>query len=260
MKIRLFTMMIAVALISAACASAPETGAVETVQEIVVTEEPALTEEMVETEVPAPTQAEVQETASMGEESAEDEPAGQETMAGEMVFKIIPEETEARFLIDEVLLGSPFTVIGATNAVDGEVRADPNTPDTAQVTIQVDLTTLITDNSRRNGAIQRWILETGQPGNETAVFNSVSVSGIPEPVVIGQPFDFQISGDMTVKGTTKPLTFEGSAVLVSPDRLEGSASTTLLYTEFTTIPSLPPQVASVEEEIILEIDFVAVAE
>jgi polyisoprenoid-binding protein YceI len=260
MKIRLLSLLISMALIGAACSTAPATEVIETVQEIVVTQEPAMTEAVVETEPPIPTEAEVQENEGMDEVSATEEPTGEETMSGEMVFAIVPEETEARFLIDEVLFGSPFTVVGATNAVAGEIKADPNDPNSAQVSIIVDVTTLVTDDSRRNGAIQNWILETGQPENQVAVFNSTSVSGVPGPVVVGQPFDFQINGDLTVKGTTRPLRFEGTAVLVSPDRLEGSAATAILYTDFTTIPRLPPQVASVEEETILEIDFAATAE
>ena len=259
MKLHILLVLLIAALIIIACTSAPETEIIaaspepETGQELLPTE-------AVETEPPAPTEVKVQETASMEEEPAEEQTTAQENLSGEKNFSIVPEETEARFLIDEVLLGSPFTVVGATNAVEGQIMADPNDPSNAQVTVRADLTTILTDNSRRNGAIQRWILETDQPGNQAAEFNSTSVSGVPVPVDVGQPFDFQINGDLTVKGTTKPLTFKGTATLGSPDRLEGSASTNLLYTEFTTIPSLPPQVASVEEEMVLQIDFVALAD
>lgn len=259
MKLRILTAVFIILVISAACTSAPPTETIATTPELEVIQEEALPEQ-VETEPPAPTGVEVQETASMeAEPSGEQSTAGQ-ALSGEKVFLIVPDETEARFLVDEVLLGAPFTVVGVTSAVGGEIRADLNAPNNAQADVQVDLTTLVTDNERRNGAIQRWILETGEPANQTAEFTSVSVSGIPEQLEVGQTFDFQINGDLTVKGITRPLTFDGTATLVSEDRLEGSASTTILYTDFTTIPSLPPQVASVEDETTLEIDFVAVAE
>ncbi len=259
MKLRILTAVFIVMVISSACTGTSGSDIVETTQEPASAQEEALPEPA-ETEPPAPTQVEVQETASMEAESSGEQTTQGQTGSAEKVFLIVPDETEARFLIDEVLLGAPFTVVGATSAVGGEIRADLNAPNNAQADIRVDLTTIVTDNERRNGAIQRWILETGEPANQAAEFTSVSVSGIPEQLEVGQTFDFQISGDLTVKGVTKPLTFDGTATLVSEDRLEGSASTTILYTDFTTIPSLPPQVASVEDETILEIDFVAVAE
>lgn len=257
-------------LVLAACTSAPETAAPQIDQpEVQRTESQAPTQEIIETQAevveqqPAPTQ-EIQppnnEPVVETEEPVE-QPANQSAFPpGEVTLRILPEESEVRFLIDEVLLGTPTTVVGSTSAVEGELVTDLNNPSNAQVNIAVDLTTLVTDNSRRNGAIQRFILETTNPANQTAVFSASSISGLPEPVVIGQPFDFQIAGDLSVKGVTRELTFDGTATLVSEGRLEGSAATQTLYTDFTIIPSLPPQVASVNDAMILEIDFVAAAQ
>jgi polyisoprenoid-binding protein YceI len=269
MKIRIIVLIIAAVFLIAACNSnsgtqAPEVTSPPQVEaEQVVTEVPA--QEPVEIQAPEPTANEQQEPVDTEpqeavEPPAEPEPEQEVLPAGETTFRLVPEESEARFLIDEVLLGSPFTVVGTTSALEGQVAVDLNDPSSAQVNILVDVRTLVTDDGRRNGAIQRWILETGEPGNQTAEFNASAISGIPDQVAVGETFDFQITGDFSVKGVTKELTFDGSAALVSEDRLEGTARTETLYTEFTTIPGLPPQVASVEEGMILEIDFVAVSE
>ena len=265
MKLRIFLLVIAAIFLLTACSGVSVTEVLE------VTSPPAVEVEQVITDAPA--QAAVETHAPEAEETGAQEPQAADTAqpveseseqgalpSGEAVFRILPEESEARFLIEEILLGAPFTVVGATSALEGEITADLNDPSNAQVSLNVDVTTLLTDNGKRNGAIQRWILETGEPGNQTAAFTATSISGLPETVTIGEPFDFQIAGDFSVKGVTKELTFEGSATLVSEDRLEGTASTNVLYTEFTTIPSLPPSVASVDENMILEIDFVAAVE
>ena len=264
MKLRIFVVVFTAALLAAACSSATDTGAPlatsapEVEAEQVVTEAP--TQPAPETQVPEPVESQPQEVESPAETEIPSEPEQQALPAGEVTFRIVPEESETRFLIDEVLLGSPFTVVGATSALEGQVTADPGDPSSAQVYIAVDVRTLVTDNDRRNGAIQRWILETADTANQTAEFTAASISGVPGALAVGETFDFQITGDFSVKGVTKELTFDGSATLVSEDRLEGTARTETLYTEFTTIPGLPPQVASVEEDMILEVDFVAVAQ
>ena len=55
------------------------------------------------------------------------------------------------------------------------------------------------------------------------------------------------------------MAFTGEATMVAEDRVEGLATATLLRSDFElTIPSVP-RVAGVDEEVILEIEFVAIA-
>ena len=223
--------------------------------QIVVTEEAGETLPVI-TEEPTQQIENIEPTEQTVEQMETEEPS----QSGQgKTYQIVPEESEARFLIDEVLLGEDFTVIGVTKAVSGEVIGNIDNPTQAQINVEVDARTFATDNNRRNGAIQRWILETSNPENQTVTFESTSISGLPEQAEVGQSYDLQITGDLTVKGVTNEITFDGSVTLISDNRLEGSFSTETLYTDYVTIPSLPPQVASVEDQIILEIDFVAVA-
>ena len=269
MKLRIFVLIVAAIYLLAACSGAPDTGNLEVTSPPAVEVEQAATETpvqvAVETQAPEAEETEIQEPLPTQPEAEAEGPVDPESEqgalpSGETTLRILPEESEARFLIEEVLLGAPFTVVGATSELEGEITADLNDPSNAQVNIIVDVTTLVTDNGKRNGAIQRWILETSDPANQTAEFTATSINGMPDQVVVGETFDFQITGDFSVKGVTKELTFDGSATLVSEDKLEGSSATEVLYTEFTSIPGLPPQVASVEDNMILEIDFVAVSE
>lgn len=220
--------------------------------EVVQPEATTEVEEAVEPAAPSPTAEAEPATEQVATEEAA---AG----AGPVAFRIVPEESQARFVIQEVLAGADTTVVGATNAVEGEIMADfANPAQSSAGEFRVDLSTLLTDNNFRNRALRDMILETNNPEFQYAVFAPTAVTGLPETISIGQAVDFQVTGDLTIHGTTQPVTFDATATPVSDARIEGSATMTLPYSTFVTIPRLPPQVASVSENVTLELDFVAV--
>jgi polyisoprenoid-binding protein YceI len=193
---------------------------------------------------------------------SEVEPQATAVAAGnEIVFRIVPGQSEARFRIDEILGGSPKTVVGVTSDVSGEIRGDFGSPQAVQLgPIQVDMSTLATDNSFRNRAIRDVILQTGNEANRFAVFQVTGIDGLPQDVVLGTAYDLSLTGDLTIHGVTRPVTFAAVITPVSESRLEGTASVSLPYTDFDIqILRLPPQVASVGDVVTLEIDFVAEA-
>lgn len=204
----------------------------------------------------APAQA--SEPATQAPAEGEREPSA-EPGSGSPVFYLVPEESEARFLIDEILANKPKTVVGATNDVEGSLVPDLATPSNTTVgTIRVDMSTLETDNDFRNGAIHSFILQTDDEAFRFAEFETTALNGLPEKIVIGEPFNFQITGNMTIHGVTKEVTFDVTATAVSETRLEGTASLKILYSDYgVSIMRLPPQVASVGDEVTLELQFVA---
>jgi len=180
---------------------------------------------------------------------------------GEIVFRIVPDQSEARFLIEEILAGSAKTVVGVTSAVSGEIRGAFGSPQAVAVgPIQVDLSTLATDNAFRNRAIRDAILQTGIDANRFAVFQPTGIEGLPAEVALGTAYELSLSGDLTIHGVTRPVTFAAVVTPVSETRLEGTASVSLPYSDFDIrILRLPREVASVGDVVTLEIDFVAVA-
>lgn len=196
------------------------------------------------------------------EESPVEEPV-EEPASGGPIFQISTEESEARFIIEEVLNGADKTVVGtAANSVTGEIVADYADTSSAQVSLlSVDLSALATDNDFRNRAIHEFILLTGDEANQFATFSSTAISGLPGSANVGESYPVQITGDLTMHGVTQAVTFDGTVTPVSETRLEGSASTTITYGDFgVAILRLPDQVASVEDTAVLEIDVVAVAQ
>jgi len=95
--------------------------------------------------------------------------------------------------------------------------------------------------------------------NEFARFLPTALNGLPDTIAFGTPFDLTIDGDLTLKNTTRPVTFTATITPISAERIEGLATLIIDYAEDfgITIPMLPPIVASVEDTVRLEIEFVA---
>jgi polyisoprenoid-binding protein YceI len=85
------------------------------------------------------------------------------------------------------------------------------------------------------------------------------VSGLPNSVSVGDTFNIQVTGNLTILAATNPVTFNLTVNVLSEDEIGITGSTTIERDDYgITIPSVP-FVASVEEEVVLELDLVAVA-
>lgn len=172
------------------------------------------------------------------------------------IFEIIPTASEARFLIDEVLKGDPVTVVGTTDQVAGQFAIDIADPTTAQVgPILVNARTLTTDNEFRNRALKNRILLTDN--YEFVLFTPMNITGLPASVTPGMPYTFQMVGNLTITDMTRQVTFDVTVTPVSATRMEGTATTSFLYTDFELAIPDSPSVDTVEDTVRLEFDFAA---
>lgn len=202
-------------------------------------------------------EATAQPAASTAEATAQPAaPTSAPAAAAPQIFQIVSAQSEARFLIDEVLRGSPVTVVGATNQVAGQIAIDAANPQNTQLgPIQINARTLETDNDFRNRAIKNVILRTND--YEFVTFTPSGLSGLPAAVTVGQPFTFQVSGDLTIADVTRPIIFDVTVTPTSEAQIEGTASTTIAYRDFAlTIPD-SPAVDTVADQVRLELQFVA---
>lgn len=196
------------------------------------------------------TVAEVQPTETPTE-------ATTETASGPTIFEIVPAESQARFVINEVLRGSPKTVIGATDQVSGQLAVDPSDPAATQVgVIQVNARTLATDSNMRDRALKNWILQTND--YEFVTFEPSEVLSMPASVAVGESFSFQLAGNLTVRDTTVPVTFDVTVTPVSETRLEGMATLTIPYQDLNVSIPDSPSVDTVSDDLTLELEFVAI--
>ncbi|MBN1991071.1 MAG: YceI family protein [Anaerolineae bacterium] len=193
----------------------------------------------------------------MEETAIETEPAPSDETAP-IIFEIVPAESEARFYIDEVLRGDPITVMGVTNQVAGQFALAPaNLAATQMGAIQVNARTLATDNQFRNRAIKNRILLTDD--YEFITFRPTELNGLPASGAVGETYTFQVTGELSITDVTRPTTFEVTATAVSESRIQATATTDFLYTDFDLFIPDVPAVDTVDDQVRLEIEFVAEA-
>ncbi|MFN8452390.1 MAG: YceI family protein [Anaerolineae bacterium] len=174
------------------------------------------------------------------------------------LFRIAQDESQAEYNIFEVLNGSDKTVVGTTSEVAGDIVIDLNDLSQTEVgEIAINARTFATDEDRRDNSVARFILQSENDANEFITFQPTAISGLPDSASVGDTLEFQVTGDLTIAGTTQSVTFDVTATLATADQLTGHAETVIERADFNlTIPSVP-FVADVGEEVTLKLDFVA---
>lgn len=172
-------------------------------------------------------------------------------------FRIAQEDSSVSFHVGEILAGEPFTTVGTTNQVAGEIALDPANPSAAEVsTILINARTITTDSPQRDGAIARFILQSEKDAHEFIAFMPTDINGLPSSILDDEPFSFTLAGNLTIAGVAKPATFTGTATL-SGATLTVRAEATVTRSDFNLIIPNVPFVASVDNEVRLTADITA---
>lgn len=223
------------------------------------------------TETPAPTHtAEPTATATATEEptatlepTATEEPTATleptaEGLTGRRLYRINAAESMVSFELDEDLRGDRITVVGSTTEVAGDIVLDFDNPAVSQLGIvRINARTIETDNPNRNRALRSRILMSAEDEFEFIDFTPTELSGLPEAIVVGETYIFEVVGDLPLIGNTLPATFSVEATLESDTRLVGTATTTIKWADWGINIPQAPGVANIEEEATLKIQFVA---
>jgi polyisoprenoid-binding protein YceI len=173
-------------------------------------------------------------------------------------YQIVSDESTVSFRIAEDLRGQRVEAVGTTNQVAGEIAVNPSDLTTAQIgVIQVNARTFTTDSSNRDRAIRNFILNTDR--YEFITFTPTAIEGLSGSGALDQPFTFTIRGNLTIRDITRPVVFEATVRAESAERLVGAATTTVKRSDYNLqIPSVP-FVANVSDDVVLTINFVALA-
>jgi len=210
-------------------------------------------------EAQAATEEAAVEATEILTEATEAVAAAANTEAERTLYRIDSANSEAKFVLQEDLRGSRIDVIGTTNEVAGDIIIDFANPAASQIgTIRINARTLSTDEEMRNRAIRSRILQSASDEHEFIEFVPTAITGLPDSINVGDTHNFEITGNLTLVGQTREVTFSAEATLASDSQLNGTATTTINYTEWgIAIPSAPG-VANVTPEVTLSIDFAAV--
>jgi polyisoprenoid-binding protein YceI len=208
----------------------------------------------------APTQAAAQPTQppAATEVAAQPQPteAAAPAAGAATVYRIDAAQSEARYEVGETFFqGNRFAVaIGRTTGIAGDVLVDFANPANSQIgTIVIDVSQLTSDESRRDNYIRNNALESAQ--YPQATFVPTKIEGLPASVKPGDTLTLKVTGDLTVKETTKPVTFDVT-LTTAADKLTGAAVTEILLSDFDAGP-IQLAMLQTEDKAKLAFDFVA---
>lgn len=165
--------------------------------------------------------------------------------------------TQASYQVQEQLAGRnvPSQAVGRTSGVTGTIVLDARgaiVPD--QSKIEVDLRRLTSDQGMRDNYIQRTPLQTST--YPTATFVPTKVTGMPWPLPSSGTATFTMEGDLTVHGTTKPVSWTVSATFAG-NEVTGNATTAFTFSEFGMTAPRTAIALSVQDGGTLALQFAA---
>ena len=175
--------------------------------------------------------------------------------SGDLKLVFVPNGTQAQYRVREQFANRDFPTdaVGTTKSVTGAIVIQPDgTPDPAQSRIVVDLSTLRSDENRRENSIKRNTLQTDQ--YPTATFVPTSVQDLPSSLPTSGDVKFQVTGDMTVHGVTRPATWQVTGH-ISGQEMTGQATAAFKFADFGMDVPKVAILLSVEDDIRLELDY-----
>ena len=186
--------------------------------------------------------------SSAAEPTEPAEPAVQEMPAPgqvENVVFVIGEGSEATFTVNEKLarLELPNDAVMRTGDLSGNVYLDGQTS-----VIEINLHSLTSDQSRRDGYVRDRMF----PNDPVATFTVPDLGSLPEPIAVGEPITRQVEGQLSIRGITKPITFEVEARL-DPEALFILGRTSFTWDELEIPPPNIPSRIQVKDEVRVEV-------
>ena len=166
-----------------------------------------------------------------------------------------PASSAARYRVRERLVGKdlPNVAVGETKALTGAISIDSSGKviRTASKFV-VNAGTFVSDQRRRDGYVRGRLLESD--AYPEVVLVPTAVSGISLPLPTSGSRAFEMTGDLTVHGVTRPTIWKGTAQF-QDGRVTGSAATQFTFTDIQMEQPQVPVLLSVADTIRLEIDF-----
>ena len=209
--------------------------------------------------IAAPTQAAAQPTQPpAATEAAQPQAttAAAPATGAAVAYQIDASQSEAHYEVAETFFqGNRLNLaVGRTQGIAGDVLVDFANPANSQIgTIVIDVSQLTSDEGRRDNYIRNNALESSR--FPQATFKPTKIEGIPASAKPGDTLTLKVTGDLTVKETTKPVTFEVT-LTADQDKLTGSAATEIVLSDFGAGP-IQLAMLQTEDKAKLAFDFIA---
>ena len=173
------------------------------------------------------------------------------------VYHIDAAQSEVHYEVGETFVqGSRFqTAIGRTKGIAGDILVNTDQPAKSQIgPIVINVSQFKSDEDRRDNFIRHSNLQSSQ--YPTATFVMRAIDGLPAQVKAGDQVSFTMTGDLTVKQTTKSVTWNVT-LKYDAQQLSGSATTNIKMSDFGVGP-IQISLLATEDNVKLVFDFVAV--
>ena len=137
--------------------------------------------------------------------------------------------SSAGYRVDEVLNGADVTVAGTTDRVTGQVVIEGG--DLAGGEVVVDVASVSTDSGRRDDYFRGTVMDVGT--HPTATFAIRGPVDLPE--LSGTPVTVPVTGDLTLRGTTRQVQADLSVVR-TPEGVDVSGVVPVVFADFGITP------------------------
>jgi polyisoprenoid-binding protein YceI len=171
----------------------------------------------------------------------------------------VTDKSKATIRVREQLVGVslPSDAVLIATGANGSFELNSDGTFTSGSKITFAMTTLSSDERDRDNFVKNDTLQVRQ--FPTAEFVPTKTSGLSLPLATSGTFTFTLTGNMTIKGKTKEVTFDVTAKRDGSDlTATATANPSWKFGDFgMTAPSVPFRVLSVTDEIRAAIDIVA---
>ncbi len=158
----------------------------------------------------------------------------------------IAPDSEVGYRVDESINGFETTANGRTNAITGQLTIDGTKATAGNWT--VDMTTFKSDESRRDRQFNGRIMAVGEFPTSTFVLTEpIDFGSVPAD---GETISATATGDLTLRGVTKPVTFELQATFKN-GRIGVLGQIPIVFSDFD-IPNPSLATVSTEDNGLLE--------
>ncbi|CAB4540558.1 unannotated protein [freshwater metagenome] len=174
----------------------------------------------------------------------------------EAIYRIDPSQSEASYEVDETFVGSePGRTRGTTNGIAGDFALNTVNPEGSRVgEIVVDLEQLHSDDSLRDTRLRSAYLESYS--FPLATFSGAKLIGMPKKLAESEQYEFEMQGNLSIKKTTLPATWQVVARQTG-NRLLATATTTVKMSDYGIGPISLAGMLRTGNEVTLSLRIVA---
>ena len=155
------------------------------------------------------------------------------------------------YRVEEKIALADLTAVGRTSGVTGEFTVVNGVLDTAEFTVDMD--TFASDRSQRDAQFRTRIMDVDT--YPTSTFRLTEPVTVPASTTVATMDPFIANGELTLRGSTKPVVFDIYAV-IADGRLRLTGSTEIMFRDWgIPNPSVPEAFVYTGKTGILEFDF-----